>query len=120
MKSKQWQSRSELKAELVAEAEARIEELLSWREQAGRTSLSAIEEKVMAIREQLSVKLTEGVIRQRGQERQVPGPACPGCQQEMRYKESHELRVNSWVGELKIERGYYYCAGCQRGLFPPG
>jgi len=29
-------------------------------------------------------------------------------------------RIESRVGELEIERGYYHCAECNQGLFPPG
>lgn len=120
MKGQQQKNRAELKAELLAMAEARIEELLAWSEAAERPSLSAIEGTVLRIREEISVKLTEAVIQQQEQVRLVPGPHCPCCQQEMRYKASHPLDVTSWVGELKVERGYYYCARCKRGLFPPG
>ena len=37
----------------------------------------------------------------------VPGPQCATCQQGMRHKGRKEVTVESWVGDLRIERGYY-------------
>ena len=112
-------SRAEVKAELLELAEKRIEEVLSYGEKAERPSLSEIEGVVLRIRDELSVKLAEAVLNEQSKGQVVPGPRCPECGQEMGYKDSHGLDVTSWVGELRIERGYYHCAGCQRGLFPP-
>jgi len=50
----------------------------------------------------------------------VMGPACPECGQEMRYKGQKLVEPQPWVGDVEIERGYYYCAGCNVGRFPPG
>lgn len=113
-------SRAEVKAELMQVAEQRIEALLAWSEANRGTNLSAIEAMVLEQRETLSIKMTEAVIQQQEQVLPVPGPRCPGCGQAMGYKASHPLMVTSWVGELTIERGYYYCSACQSGLFPPG
>lgn len=114
------ESREAVKAELLALAERRIEEVLAFGGNGKRPTLSEIEGVVLRVRDELSVKLAEAVLNQEGQERLVPGPCCPECGEEMGYKDSHGLNVTSWVGEIRIERGYYYCAGCQRGLFPPG
>jgi hypothetical protein len=118
--SKMKKSRAEVKAELMQAAEERIEALLAWSEANRGTNLSAIEAMVLEQREGLSIKLAEAVIQQQAQVLPVPGPSCLGCGQEMGYKASHPLQVTSWVGELTIERGYYYCSACQSGLFPPG
>jgi hypothetical protein len=113
-------SRAEIKAELLALAESRIEEVLGMGEQGERPTLSAIETRVLQIRDELSVKLAEAVLHEQEKGQLVPGPRCEQCGEEMAYKDSHGLKVTSWVGELQLERGYYYCAACQRGLFPPG
>jgi C4-type Zn-finger protein len=108
-----------VKAELLELAEKRIEEALRYGEKAERPTLSEIEGVVLRIRDELSVKLAEAVLNEQAKGKMVPGPRCPACGKEMGYKESHGLDVTSWVGDLRIERGYYHCAGCQRGLFPP-
>lgn len=120
MKVQKRKSRAEVKAEMLALAEARIEELLVWREKTERPTLSAIEGMVLRIREEMSIQLTEAVIQQAEQERLVSGARCPDCGQGMSYKDSHPLEVGSWVGEIKIERGYDYCAECKQGFFSSG
>jgi hypothetical protein len=104
---------------LLEFAERRIEEVLRYGEKAERPTLSEIEGMVLRIRDELSVKLAEAVLHEQEKGQMVPGPCCPQCGQEMRYKDSHGLHVTSWVGELRLERGYYHCADCKRGLFPP-
>jgi NADH pyrophosphatase NudC (nudix superfamily) len=108
-----------IKGELMAAAEASIEKLLRWSEKQAKPNLGEIEQIVLEIRQTLSQKMAEAVIEQQVEVQAVPGPACPGCGQEMRYKDKHRKQVTSLVGELKLERGYYYCDHCKRGLFPP-
>ena len=112
--------RSEAKGELMKEAERIINELLSWEEETEKPNLSQIEEVVLALREGLSKKMAERVIAGQEAVRPGPGPRCEGCGVEMRYKGQKSKRVKSWVGELALERGYYYCEGCGAGIFPPG
>lgn len=119
MKKGVGKSREAIKAELLAFAESRIEEVLSYGEKAVRPTLSEIEGQVLRIRDELSVKLAEAVLHEQEKGQLVPGPSCPACGEEMGYKDHHGLHVTSWVGELEVERGYYHCAGCKRGLFPP-
>lgn len=112
--------RSETKGELMQEAESIIDELLNWADEVEKPNLSQIEDVVMELRERLSRKMAKKVIEGQAEVRPVPGPACPECGQEMRYKGDKSKRVNSWVGQLELERGYYYCEGCRVGDFPPG
>ena len=113
-------SREEMKAKLMKEAEAVIDELLEWHLETDKPNLTQVEGKVLDLRQRLSEQLSQTVIENQAAVRPVPGPSCAGCGEEMRYKGMKENRVSSWVGELKIERGYYYCEGCRSGLFPPG
>lgn len=116
MKSK----RADLKAKLMAQAEAEIETLLEWHEQTQVPTLSEIEEVVLEIRQRLSEGLALSVIEAQEQKRPVPGPACPECGREMSYKGEKGLSIETWVGELSLARGYYHCPTCKVGLFPPG
>ena len=113
------QKRSESKGKLMREAEAIIDELLAWGEEVEGPDLGQIEKVVLKLRQRLSEKMAEVVLEQQESVRLVPGPACPTCQEEMRYKGEHSKEVTSWVGELKLKRGYYYCQGCKTGFFPP-
>jgi hypothetical protein len=109
-----------MKAAMMKAAEETIEELLDWHEATAAPDLGQIETEVLRLRQRLSEKLSETVIGAQTAVRPVPGPMCEGCGQEMRYKGQSDKTVSSWVGELKLARGYYYCEGCRRGLFPPG
>lgn len=113
-------SKEELKAQLMKEAEAVIDELLDWHLETREPNLGQIEEKVLALRERMSEQMSQTVIANQEAIRPVPGPVCESCGQEMRYKGLKKLQVTSWVGELELKRGYYYCDQCRSGLFPPG
>lgn len=112
--------RREQKAELMREAEEIIDRLLDWGEETGEPNMSQIEEIVLELRERLSERMAEAVVRGQEKVRPVPGPSCPGCEKEMRYKGMQHKTISSWVGEVEMDRGYYYCDHCGRGLFPPG
>lgn len=112
-------SRAESKAKLMEIAEAEIEQLLDWREATEGPDLSRIEAVVLRIRQRLGESMTEEVIANQAAVRPVPGPKCPECKQEMHYKGMKQKEITSLIGEVKLERGYYYCDHCQSGLFPP-
>ena len=109
-----------VKGELMKEAESIIDELLAWEAEVEKPNLGQIEEVVLELRERLSQKMAESVIAGQEENRPVPGPMCGECGAEMRYKGQKSKRVKSWVGQLELGRGYYYCAGCGAGDFPPG
>lgn len=114
------QSRAELKVNLMTEAEKAIDELLDWHMSTTRPNLGQVEEKVLAVRQHLGEQMSQTVIEAQAAVRPVPGPRCEGCGAEMRYKGHKELQVSSWVGDLQLDPGYYYCEQCRIGLFPPG
>ena len=43
---------------------------------------------------------------------------CPHCQESARFKGYRKKGVISVLGELVVERGYYYCRHCRRGHCP--
>ena len=104
----------------MKEAESIIDELLKWTEETEKPNLSQMEEVVLKLRERLSQKMVESIIEGQEAKGPVPGPSCPECGAEMRYKGEKGKRVSSWVGQIELERSYYYCARCRVGDFPPG
>ena len=112
--------RTELKQEMLEMAEARIEELLDWNEGNERPTLSQIEEQVLKWRQKVSEGVTEQLIGNQEAIKPEGGVLCPGCGQKMEYKDAKRKQITSWVGELTLERAYYYCSSCKKGLFPPG
>jgi hypothetical protein len=111
-------SQPEVKAELMQEAEAIIDELLAWQREHPESRLREIEELVQQLRKRLGEKLSGALFEQHAQRRPVPGPECAQCGQEMRYKGEKGLNIGLWVGDLRVFRGYYYCEQCSRGCFP--
>lgn len=112
-------SREQSKARLMNQAEAVFDELLDWSEATPEPNLSEIEVFVGGLRKKLGEGMALEVINVQEAKRPVPGPQCPLCQQEMRYKGQKEVTIESWVGDLRMERGYYHCPDCRVGLFPP-
>jgi len=113
------QSRAERKANLMQIAEAEIEQLLDWTETTEAPDLGSIEDVVLRIRQRIGESMTQEMIRSQAAVRPVPGPSCPECKQEMHYKGMKRKEITSLIGEVKLNRGYYYCDHCQSGLFPP-
>ena len=113
-------TREAKRVRLMAAAEAAIEELLKWEERNAAPDLRQIEEEVVKLREGFGRELALAVLE--GQEAVQPGDKvrCEGCGEELRYKGRKERELESWVVSGTIERGYYYCPTCKRGIFPPG
>lgn len=109
-----------LKAELMTQAEALIDELVEWTADTPAPTLTQIEDIVLKLRQRLSERMALAVIEAQATVRPVPGPCCPTCGREMHYKDRKANTVESRVGSLPLERGYYYCEPCKSGLFPPG
>jgi uncharacterized protein with PIN domain len=111
--------RAEVKAELLKQAEVLIDELLEWNDQTQAPDLTQIEDVVLKLRKQLGEQMARAVIDAQDSQRPSPGPRCPTCQREMHYKAVKANTVESRVGSLSLQRGYYYCETCRTGLFPP-
>jgi hypothetical protein len=115
-------TRTNLKAELMTEAEELIDELVAWTADTPAPNLTQIEDIVLKLRQRLSERMALAVIESQAAVRPVPGPSCPTCGRETRsdYKDRKANTVESRVGQLPLARGYYYCEACKSGLFPPG
>lgn len=113
-------TREEKKKELMAEAESMIDELLEWEEGATTPTLTEIEDVILKLRKQMGQRMAEKVLQDQEAQVPVPGPACPRCRQEMRYRGRKERELESRLGAIELERGYYYCDSCKEGFFPPG
>lgn len=114
------ESREARKARLMKKLESAVDELLDWEEGTDKPNLTQIESKVLQLRRQVSEEMAQELIGAQEAKQPVPGPPCQSCAREMAYKGQKLVRTQSWVGELQIERGYYYCPECKESLFPPG
>jgi hypothetical protein len=113
-------TREEKKKDLMEEAEGLIDELLDWDEGAGAPTLTEIEDAVLELRQRMGRRMAEEVLGGQEAKESVPGPVCAECQREMRYRGNKEREVESRLGGIELDRGYYYCDHCGVGFFPPG
>ena len=113
-------NRGEQETTLMAAAAEVIKEYLDWAEQAGAPNLSEIEEEVLRLRQRLGEQMAVVVLEGQAARQLVEGPRCAQCGGEMRYKGQKGNAVTSRIGCIRVARGYYHCAACQSGVFPPG
>ena len=112
--------RERRKARLMEQAESVIDELLDWNDKTREPNLTQIEEVVLELRKRFSEEMSREVIEAQETKQPAVAPSCPKCGKGMTYKGQKRVEPRTWVGEVRIERGYYHCAGCKEGLFPPG
>lgn len=114
-------TREQMKAELMVQAEQAIEQLMGWSSDTPQPTLAQIEEVVLKLQGQMSEQMAQTVLaEQEASTQNVPGPPCPTCGCEMRYKGDKAHPVESRIGTIQVQRPYYYCSYCHKGLFPPG
>lgn len=114
----------ELKRKLEAVVWERVEEFAVWKGEERAYTFEEIEEGALAIGRAVMGEMIElAVAEERAKEerhRERPEPNCERCGRRMRYGGSQERGIESKVGGVRIERGYYHCPHCKVGFFPPG
>ena len=73
----------------------------------------------LELRRRFGQRLAKTVIEDQEAKQPAEAPKCPQCGEAMRYKDQKAAHIESRLGALAVERGYYYCARCKSGLFPP-
>jgi hypothetical protein len=113
-------TKEQSKARLLKQAERVIDELLDWRDTTSEPNLTQIEEVVLKLRQEFSEAMAQEVIEAQEAKMLVSSLLCPKCKKKMKYKGQKAVTPQTWVGDVKFERGYYYCAECKVGFFPLG
>ncbi len=113
-------TREEIVAELVSEYEKKVKEVMDWQEEHPEFRLIELEEYLLEVGKELTSTIAERVIEQKESKQPVEGPECEKCGKRMRNKGQKRKQVVTQVGDVEIERGYYWCPQCKSGLFPPG
>ena len=113
----QTKSAEQEKVEFLRAAEAMYEELHAWRDKHLDASFDEIADQVTPQRRKLVAKLLEQ-LAVKADER-VEAPVCEQCGEKMRDRGTPERDVSHREGDVEVERAYYYCDSCERGLFPP-
>jgi hypothetical protein len=110
---------AELKARLMAEAEAAIVQMLAEAMPPGQESLADIERSARTAGQRIEQAIAVGLAGA-GAGALPAWPDCPSCGRRMKNKGRRRRRVVTESGEIEVTRSYYYCPTCRRGLFPPG
>ncbi|MBP7694293.1 MAG: transposase family protein [Anaerolineales bacterium] len=109
---------AELKARLMAQAEAAIEQMLAQRVAPAKASLADIERVTRTTGELFEQASVTELVAASGTAFSN-WPVCPECGQKMKYKGSRRRRMVTETGEVALQRAYYHCAACKCGVFPP-
>lgn len=108
-------NRDDLKAKLLAQAEAAIDKILSDERLSEEMTMSEIEAVVGESEVDFRQRTLEEIIAIQ----QENAKTCPLCGSRLRNKGKRKKRVVTLRGESEIERTYYHCETCQKGYFPP-
>jgi len=113
-------SKKQLKANFLKEAEKIFDELMAWDDAIDEPNMREIEMKVLELRKQLGEDLVKGIIARQEKRQPAEKQICDQCGEQMENKGLKRKGMESMVGEIELEREYYYCVKCKRGDFPPG
>ncbi|MBX3082595.1 MAG: hypothetical protein KF716_13240 [Anaerolineae bacterium] len=111
---------NEMKAKLLAEAEAAIDKLLAKRSPANQITMREISQLAIESGQQVQAAVLHSLTQ--ASQRAEPAPAqleCQQCGRKMSYKGKRKRQVVADGGETAVERDYYYCSKCKVGIFPP-
>ena len=82
-------------------------------------SLDALTRAVLARRQELTAQVTEVLVQQRHalalHQKSAP---CPQCRGLVQPRGLVSRTVETLVGEISLERPYFYCLECKRGFYP--
>jgi hypothetical protein len=107
----------DLKARMMAEAEEAIDRMLAEKGKRGKLQLGDIERMVREAGQQVMERFTNEMVTEEAQGKE--SDICPECGQKMRYKGRRARDLVTETGEVRMERAYYYCPRCQKGVSPP-
>lgn len=110
-------SADEKKAAFLRAAEAMYEGMHAWRDKHLDASFDEIADEVAPRRRQLVGTLLEQLVVKADE--RIDAPVCEQCGGAMSYRGTPERDVSHREGDVGLERAYYYCDHCERGLFPP-
>jgi transposase len=109
----------DIKAKLMAEAEAALEAMLA----------KAARGKPLKMRDIVALAVESGpqverailaTLSQEPGERATTAAHGEACGRVMHRQGRRRRAVVTEAGETRLERAYYYCAACNVGRFPPG
>ncbi len=113
-------TREVLKARVLAEVGAAIDEAWAHKKAPEMASLADIEQVALQVGQRVEAAITTALVQASGQALEADWPTCPICGKRLQAKGKRRRRVVTETGEVDIRRDYYYCRHCRQGIFPPG
>lgn len=107
-----------MQRELLEEAEKLISELVEWQQTHGDSDFGEMEAFILGLRKRFGQRVAEALLEIQESRVSVTEPPCPGCGETGEYKGTTALTIESLLGPLTMERGYYYCPTCSAGYAP--
>jgi YgiT-type zinc finger domain-containing protein len=108
-------SREEVRAKLLASAEAAIDRMLQDERLHEKMTLSEIEQVIGGSEADFRQSALEEII---AMQQDIPSH-CPRCGGSLENKGKRSKQVISLRGETTLQRRYYQCQQCGHGYFPP-
>ncbi|MSP13198.1 MAG: hypothetical protein EXR62_09605 [Chloroflexi bacterium] len=103
---------------MVAYAEEMINQMLTWEGEHPEADLDDMESDLLCMRHQMSEKWLQEIVQQRAESSRGGDVRCERYGQVMRLKGNKAKRWQTLVGELTVERRYYYCRAVRLGFSP--
>ena len=99
------------------------QEVVAWRREHPRPTLTELEQVTAAVAQRLQRRLLDELAAGLTAEPAASArPACPRCRTplERRGHKAREVLVAHQPTPLRLERPYFVCPACHAGLSPPG
>ncbi len=110
--------RDKIEQEFLEQAQKSIKKLLDELPQTGRISLSDMER----VTGRMGQDMMQHALQSLAHIEQPPTPeeiGCKNCNRRMSSRGKRKKKVVTLRGEVEVERDYYVCPQCHKGVFPP-
>lgn len=108
----------QLKARLMKDIEVEIDRMLASKPRNEEITLRDTEKTAVGVGERLKEVIAQALLENHRE--QAKEGTCPSCGKRLGMKDYRSRRVVTEAGEVELRRAYYYCEGCEQGIFPPG
>jgi hypothetical protein len=106
---------------IVQEFEALVKQLWVFAQRSPQADFSQLEKQARQLSRECFARALQTAAqlhRQQVEQEWLVGQRCCECGHPPRYKGQQKRTLQTWVGQVTLERGYFYCRGCGTGRYP--
>ena len=106
---------------IVREFEGLVKQLWVFAQHNPEADLSQLEGQARQLSKECFASALQGAVqlhRTQIEEGWLLGQCRCECGQSPQYKGKQRRTVQTWVGPITLERGYFHCRGCNTGRYP--